>query len=58
MNSSPFQKMSFETTTAFLKEATLFGFYDNMRSPSSRISLGQPNSGGTGSFDVRYNYAV
>jgi DNA-directed RNA polymerase I subunit RPA1 len=50
--------MSFETTTAFLKEATLFGFYDNMRSPSSRISLGQPNSGGTGSFDVRYNYGV
>jgi DNA-directed RNA polymerase I subunit RPA1 len=34
--------MSFETTTKFLSEATLYGDYDSLRSPSSCIAMGRP----------------
>jgi DNA-directed RNA polymerase I subunit RPA1 len=34
--------MSFETTTKFLSEATLYGDYDSLRSPSACIAMGRP----------------
>jgi DNA-directed RNA polymerase I subunit RPA1 len=52
-NASPLLKMSFETTFEFLRNATVSGDYDPMDSASSRIVLGQPALGGTGSFDLR-----
>jgi DNA-directed RNA polymerase I subunit RPA1 len=51
-NSSPFLKMSFETTATFLEQATVNGDTDDMRSPSACIVLGKPVQTGTGSFDV------
>ena len=39
---SPLLKMSFETTTKFLSEATLYGDYDSLRSPSACIAMGRP----------------
>jgi DNA-directed RNA polymerase I subunit RPA1 len=39
---SPLLKMSFETTTKFLSEATLYGDYDSLRSPSACIAVGRP----------------
>ncbi|KAI5304381.1 hypothetical protein KEM56_006555 [Ascosphaera pollenicola] len=50
--SSPFMKMSFETTVGFLRDAVLERDWDNLKNPSSRIVMGQPNSLGTGCFDV------
>jgi DNA-directed RNA polymerase beta' subunit len=47
---SPFLKMSFETTAAFLTSALLRGEHERMTSPSSRIALGRPVDAGTGSF--------
>lgn len=51
--SSPFLKASFETTVAFLSEATLHGDFDDLSSPAGRIIMGQPSKNGTGSFDIR-----
>jgi len=56
-NSSPFLKMSFETTMHFLTEAALSGEYDKIKTPSSLLAVGKPTQVGTGSFDVRYNFA-
>ncbi len=39
---SPLLKMSFETTTKFLSEATLYGDHDSLRSPSACIAMGRP----------------
>ncbi|KAI5291409.1 hypothetical protein KEM54_004944 [Ascosphaera aggregata] len=50
--SSPFMKMSFETTVGFLRDAVLERDWDNLQNPSSRIVMGQTNMIGTGSFDV------
>lgn len=49
---SPFLKMSFETTCNFLTEAVLNTEYDDLQSPSSRIVVGKASKVGTGSFDV------
>ncbi|KAF8455247.1 Rpa190 RNA polymerase I subunit A190 [Kalaharituber pfeilii] len=49
---SPFLKMSFETTCQFLKEATMEGGNDDLKSPSAQIVAGKVNGVGTGSFDV------
>jgi len=49
---SAFQKMSFETTMHFLRSAAMSGEVDYLQSPSSRIVLGKPVYGGTGSFDI------
>lgn len=49
---SPFMKMSFETTCQFLTKAVLESDVDNLVSPSSRIVLGKLSKVGTGSFDV------
>jgi len=51
-NTSPFQKMSFETTFSFLSKSTLLGDSDNIVSPSSRIVLGQVIKSGTGCFEI------
>ncbi|KAH8677266.1 hypothetical protein BX600DRAFT_408654 [Xylariales sp. PMI_506] len=51
-NVSPFTKMSFETTLAFLKDAVLDGDWDDLNTPSGRIVLGRLGKVGTGAFDV------
>lgn len=51
-NVSPFTKMSFETTLAFLKDAVLDGDWDDLTTPSGRLVLGRLGKLGTGSFDV------
>lgn len=51
-NPSPFLKMSFETATNFLLDATLQGATDTLKSPSARIVLGRIVETGTGSFDL------
>eukprot|EP01122_Echinamoeba_exundans_P016375 TRINITY_DN826_c0_g3_i2.p1 TRINITY_DN826_c0_g3~~TRINITY_DN826_c0_g3_i2.p1 ORF type:complete len:1768 (+),score=512.87 TRINITY_DN826_c0_g3_i2:109-5412(+) len=54
-NTSPFLKMSYETTMKFLTEATLFGEYDKMSSPSANICVGGTVRAGTGIFDVQFD---
>lgn len=51
-SSSPFAKMSFETTVGYLREAVIERDFDNLRSPSSRIVVGRAGLVGTGAFDV------
>ncbi|KAH7338691.1 hypothetical protein B0J17DRAFT_658102 [Rhizoctonia solani] len=51
-HSSPLIKASFETTAAFLSEATLHGDFDDLTSPSGNIVLGRPIQSGTGIFSV------
>lgn len=51
-NPSPLLKASYETTAAFLSEATLFGDFDDLSTPSGNIVMGRPNLTGTGVFDV------
>ncbi|XP_063236510.1 DNA-directed RNA polymerase I subunit RPA1 [Bacillus rossius redtenbacheri] len=47
LNVSPLQKMSFEASLGFLRTATLQGKTDVLKSPSSRIMVGQPCLSGT-----------
>ena len=51
-NVSPFTKMSFETTLAFLKDALVEGDWDGLVTPSSRIVMGRLGKTGTGAFDL------
>lgn len=51
-NPSPLLKASYETTGAFLSDATLYGDFDDLSTPSGNIVLGRPNCTGTGVFDV------
>ncbi|KAF9890317.1 hypothetical protein FE257_005983 [Aspergillus nanangensis] len=51
-SSSPFAKMSFETTVGFLRDAVIERDFDNLKSPSSRIIVGRAGTVGTGAFDV------
>jgi len=51
-NPSPLLKASYETTATFLSEATLFGDFDDLSTPSGNIVMGRPNLTGTGVFDV------
>ena len=51
-NSSPLLKASFETTASFISDATLYGDFDNLSSPSGNIVVGRPSTTGTGAFDV------
>ncbi len=51
-NVSPFTKMSFETTLAFLKDALLDGDWDGLDTPSSRLVMGKLGRVGTGAFDL------
>jgi DNA-directed RNA polymerase I subunit RPA1 len=54
-NVSPFTKMSFETTLAFLKDAILDGDWDDLSTPSGRLVMGRLGKVGTGAFDVFTN---
>lgn len=51
-STSPFMKMSFETTVGFLRDAVLERDWDELKNPSSRIVVGALGKVGTGSFDV------
>ncbi|EGO02141.1 hypothetical protein SERLA73DRAFT_86356 [Serpula lacrymans var. lacrymans S7.3] len=51
-NPSPLLKASYETTAAFLSDATLYGDFDDLTTPSGNIVIGRPNQTGTGVFDV------
>ena len=51
-NTSPFSKMSFETTLSFLKDAVMEGDSDDLKNPSARIVTGKMGKIGTGGFDV------
>ncbi|KAF4619599.1 hypothetical protein D9613_005174 [Agrocybe pediades] len=51
-NPSPLLKASYETTAAFLSDATLFGDFDDLTTPSGNIVLGRPSATGTGVFDI------
>lgn len=51
-NSSPFQKMSFETTMHFLQTATIAGEKDPILSPSACLVAGRVVKGGTGCVDL------
>ena len=53
---SPFLKMSFETATHFLTDATLHGTPDLMDSPSARIVLGRVVEMGTGAISLLQNF--
>ncbi|NXV42513.1 RPA1 polymerase, partial [Uria aalge] len=52
-NSSPLQQMTFETAFKFLKEATMMGARDELRSPSACLVVGKVVKGGTGLFDLK-----
>jgi hypothetical protein len=52
MHPSPLLKASFETTGAFLSDATIFGDFDDLQTPSGNLVIGRPSIGGTGVFDV------
>lgn len=49
---SPFLKASFETTASFLSDATLFGDFEDLTSPSASIVMGKIAHTGTGIFDL------
>jgi DNA-directed RNA polymerase I subunit RPA1 len=51
-STSPYQKMSFETTSAFLTDATMRGDYDLIKSASASLVVGKPMEGGTGCFEL------
>ncbi|CAE6502913.1 unnamed protein product [Rhizoctonia solani] len=51
-HSSPLLKASYETTAAFLSDATLHGDFDDLTSPSGNIVLGRPVQTGTGIFSI------
>ena len=55
---SPFQQMSFETTTHFLNNAILNGASDSMVSPSACIATGKAIKAGTGCFKVMQPLSV
>ncbi|CAK5262993.1 unnamed protein product [Mycena citricolor] len=57
-NPSPLLKASYETTAAFLSDATLYGDFDDLSTPSGNIVLGRPSLSGTGVFDVVVPVAV
>lgn len=49
---STFLKITFETASHFLTDATLKGKADDLSSPASRIVLGRVVELGTGSFEL------
>ena len=51
-SSSPFLKMTYETTLQFLIEACETKSIDNCSTPSSRIMVGRPPKYGNGAFDI------
>ncbi|KAI9691321.1 MAG: hypothetical protein M1820_009742 [Bogoriella megaspora] len=51
-SSSPFMKMSFETTLGFLRDAVLEEDWEELKGPSGRIVVGGLSKVGTGAFDI------
>ncbi|KAJ5682591.1 DNA-directed RNA polymerase I subunit [Penicillium macrosclerotiorum] len=51
-STSPFARMSFETTVGALKDSVLERDFENLKGPSSRIVVGRSGTVGTGAFDV------
>lgn len=51
-SSSPFLKMSYETTMKYLVSASTVNEKDDMSAPSSAIVMGQVPKTGTGMFDI------
>ncbi|KAK8809591.1 hypothetical protein WA158_000534 [Blastocystis sp. Blastoise] len=49
---SPLLQMSYETTTHFLQNSSLYGYKDSMVSPSSRIATGEVIKSGTGACQI------
>ncbi|PXF42286.1 DNA-directed RNA polymerase I subunit rpa1 [Gracilariopsis chorda] len=47
-----FQRVTFETSMKFLKDATMNGMEEFVTNPSSAIALGQVYEGGTGGFQL------
>ncbi len=54
-SSSPFLKMSFETTMHYLINSALAQDVDDMSTPSSALVLGQAPRVGTGVFDLFFD---
>ena len=52
MNSSPLQKMSFESAMSFLTNSAISGACDSLTSPSARQMVGCPSNMGTGACDL------
>jgi DNA-directed RNA polymerase I subunit RPA1 len=57
-SSSPFLKMSFETTMKYLVQSCLGKETDDMSTPSSALVLGQVSKVGTGVFDIIHDHAA
>ena len=57
-STSPFMKMSFETTCQFLTKAVLNGDTEQLESPSSQIVIGNLPEIGTGTFDVLNQFPI
>jgi len=51
-NTSPLQKMTFETSMHFLQSALIEGATDSLNSPSARIIVGRVMKAGTGYMDT------
>ncbi|XP_016835900.2 DNA-directed RNA polymerase I subunit RPA1 isoform X2 [Cricetulus griseus] len=52
-SSSPLQQMTFETSFQFLKQATMMGSHDELKSPSACLVVGKVVKGGTGLFELK-----
>eukprot|EP00048_Salpingoeca_helianthica_P014144 m.217095 g.217095 ORF g.217095 m.217095 type:complete len:1703 (-) comp15596_c5_seq5:18-5126(-) len=55
---APFHKMSFETSTDFLRSAAMEGSHDCLKSHSSRLVVGRLSGGGTGAHSLLHPLAV
>lgn len=51
-STSPFMKMSYETTCQFITKSVLNGDIEELESPSAKIVLGKLSNVGTGTFDL------
>lgn len=51
-STSPFAKMTFETTFHFLTDAALRGDIDSLHNPSARLVMGKVVEAGTGAFEL------
>uniref|UniRef100_A0AC35TWK5 DNA-directed RNA polymerase subunit n=1 Tax=Rhabditophanes sp. KR3021 TaxID=114890 RepID=A0AC35TWK5_9BILA len=52
---SPLQKITYETSLAFLRQSLIEGTTDTLESPSARLVVGQMMRSGTGFFDLIHN---
>lgn len=57
-STSPFGKMTFETATKCIVDASLQGEIDTLQSPSASLCLGQVVKLGTGNFEILQNLQI